>query len=986
MKKFLCVAIVVFAFLQNSKAQSLAINASGATANASSILDVQSTTKGMLIPRMTKTQKNAIATPAIGLLVYQALPDSVGFHYYSGSQWIWLNSIGGNDWKLTGNAGTDTAVNFLGTTDDMPLAFKVNNEKSGRIESNAATANTFLGNRSGLINTGDNNTAFGFRALSNNTIGYSNVAIGSRALETLSGSKAYNVAIGDNALQNSNGIYNIGIGFQTLKQSTGNANIAIGTLALENNTTGIVNTGIGYYALKSNTAGRENIGIGHLPLYNNLTGNFNIAIGDSSAYSGTNLSNIIAIGNKALFANTGGTNLTALGDSALYNNTTGYKNIAIGNSALVKNTTGFQNIALGRSSLEKNTNGFANIAIGDSVLSANTTADYNIGIGRNTLLETTTGDKNIAIGDGALSSNITGQNNVAVGYASQNGGTGTRNNTSLGFRTLWSANGYSNTAIGGDAMGRPILPYTVHNNVAVGDSAMFNIQTGANTNTAVGSKAMMNISNGYSNVAVGVKSLFNNNSGNRNVAVGDSAAYNSTTSDIVAVGSNALFSNTTGISNTAVGSYALFDNTTGYNNVAIGAGSLGGNTGFENVAVGFGTMGNNASGKNNAVLGTLAFLSNDLGNNNVGIGDKAGLLNNDGNANVYIGYNSGLNNSSGNGNVFLGNLSGSSEVNASNKLYIDNSATTTPLIYGDFATNLLRVNGTLNINNNYSFPIADGLANQVLRTNGAGTVSWATVTGETTTANNGLTLTGSNVALGGSLLSNTTLTHGNFNLTHSLNGSGDFLITTPSNNALSVLNTGNTGINTNTPTHRLHLVNTVSGSSTNYSNGMFIQNTAATGGQATLAFKNNILPSNRAWITGMNSFDNYVIAYGDSLSATNVVLRVDTAGYVGINPAGFPTSRLDVVGSFGNAIRTTTVNTTLGVDDHTIIIGTAAGAISVVLPVATSCDRREYIIVNRSSASQTVSSYLDFSGTATTIAANSAITLQSNGTNWFRIQ
>lgn len=46
------------------------VNESGANATASSVLDVSSTTKGFLPPRMTTTQKNAIATPAAGLVVY----------------------------------------------------------------------------------------------------------------------------------------------------------------------------------------------------------------------------------------------------------------------------------------------------------------------------------------------------------------------------------------------------------------------------------------------------------------------------------------------------------------------------------------------------------------------------------------------------------------------------------------------------------------------------------------------------------------------------------------------------------------------------------------------------------------------------------------------------------------------------------------------------------------------------------------------------
>ena len=134
----------------------------------------------------------------------------------------------------------------------------------------------------------------------------------------------------------------------------------------------------------------------------------------------------------------------------------------------------------------------------------------------------------------------------------------------------------------------------------------------------------------------------------------------------------------------------------------------------------------------------------------------------------------------------------------------------------------------------------------------------------------------------------------------------------------------------------------------------------------------------------MNAFDNYVIAYGDSLSGTNVVVRVDTAGYVGINPNVAPTSRLDVNGSFGNAIRVTTVSTTLNEDDHTVIIGPAAGAVTITLPAAASFVRREYVIVNRSTSNQAVTSYNDFSGTSVFVAANSSITLQSNGINWFR--
>ena len=60
----------------------------GTTApNASAILEMQSTTKGMLIPRMTQAQRTAIVSPATGLLIYQT-NNTAGFYYYNGSNWI----------------------------------------------------------------------------------------------------------------------------------------------------------------------------------------------------------------------------------------------------------------------------------------------------------------------------------------------------------------------------------------------------------------------------------------------------------------------------------------------------------------------------------------------------------------------------------------------------------------------------------------------------------------------------------------------------------------------------------------------------------------------------------------------------------------------------------------------------------------------------------------------------------------------------------
>jgi len=72
--------------IQSYAQTGVAINTTGNEPDTSAMLDVSSTEKGFLIPRMTEAQRTAIALPAKGLLVYQN-DGTEGFYYFDGSAW-----------------------------------------------------------------------------------------------------------------------------------------------------------------------------------------------------------------------------------------------------------------------------------------------------------------------------------------------------------------------------------------------------------------------------------------------------------------------------------------------------------------------------------------------------------------------------------------------------------------------------------------------------------------------------------------------------------------------------------------------------------------------------------------------------------------------------------------------------------------------------------------------------------------------------------
>ena len=73
---------------------------------------------------------------------------------------------GAQNWTTIGNAGTNPANNFLGTTDNQPLIFRINNGFAGKLD--GSRSNYFFGRAAGQLTTGSFNIALGDSALRSN--------------------------------------------------------------------------------------------------------------------------------------------------------------------------------------------------------------------------------------------------------------------------------------------------------------------------------------------------------------------------------------------------------------------------------------------------------------------------------------------------------------------------------------------------------------------------------------------------------------------------------------------------------------------------------------------------------------------------------------------------------------------------------------------------------------------------------------------------
>ena len=448
-------------------------------------------------------------------------------------------------------------------------------------------------------------------------------------------------------------------------------------------------------------------------------GTHNVFLGYSAGAGTTNGQRRVSIGYNAA-ASSNAFYTVDLGWNAGQNNSQSNV-INIGRTA-GQNNTGFNTVNLGAFNTGRNNSGSNTVNIGDES-GENNSGVHSINIGSEGG-KSNSGSQSINIGRRAGQENV-GINNINFGFEA--GKSSIRNsNINVGFQTGKSSNSLEMIAIGTRAG---------ENAVGSNYGIFIGIEAGRNTSSTgslgqdaigIGRFALQN-NQGFENVAIGQSALKTNTTGQRSVAVG--------------VGAGQL--NTTGEDNTYIGWRAGYQNN-GDRNTMLGESAndqaYGGN---ENTYVGTRTAHDNGEGDKNTGVGmsalhysqtifalgmvtdstyeifgagttdftTLGALDNGNGtifqyNGNSITGNGRVRSLNEGDHpdnNTAIGYQAGQFIGTGSNNVFLGYRAGPTdeEESPSEKLYIDNEQSDSPLIGGDFSTDVLEIGGELKFSVQY---------------------------------------------------------------------------------------------------------------------------------------------------------------------------------------------------------------------------------------------------------------------------------------------
>src|SRR5688500_2029491 len=233
----------------------VSINTTGMPPASSAMLEVTSISKGVLIPRMTTTDRNGIVSPAASLMIYNTTTGA--YNYWNGSSWM---AIAAGNIKELSDANNNTKIQVEASADEDTIRFLANGIQQLRLDGKMAQLESagnslFLGHNAGKNDDGsDNYNLFiGLEAGKVTASGSSNTFVcqGTGSVNTASD----NTFIGrDAGGSNTFGTANTFVGQGAGDLNTASNNTFIGKDAGGANTSGASNTFVGQGAGDANTA------------------------------------------------------------------------------------------------------------------------------------------------------------------------------------------------------------------------------------------------------------------------------------------------------------------------------------------------------------------------------------------------------------------------------------------------------------------------------------------------------------------------------------------------------------------------------------------------------------------------------------------------------------------------------------------------------------------------------------------------------------
>jgi uncharacterized small protein (DUF1192 family) len=459
-------------FLSNSQfatAQSVGINNTGAAAHPSAMLDVSANNKGILIPRLTATERDAISSPATGLMVYQT-DGTTGFYYYTGTAWQHISSSGSSSdttWDTTGEGhihNANTGNVGIGTTTpaarlhvaDSSVVFT--GPEVVYYDPPTAVHPPISGFGSRMMWYADK-AAFRCGSVGENrwhrdSIGVWSVAMGANSMA----SGIASLAIGESTT--AGGYQSVALGGLTI--ASGLAAIATG-----NSTTasGYISTAMG---IRSVASGNFSTSMGY---FTTASGNVATAMGNESTASGENST---AMGKNTIAS---GMNTTAAGfaTSASGENAT----------AMGYNTTasGGLSVSMGAGTIAS---GGISVAMGQGTTAA---GEISVAMGSHT---SASGNNSTAMG---LSTTASGHYSTATGFSTSASGEGS---TAMGYNT--TAEGLRSFAIGSGAIAAGQYSFalgTAVNSTHIGSFVIGDASAGTFTYSSADAEMTMRFSGGY---------------------------------------------------------------------------------------------------------------------------------------------------------------------------------------------------------------------------------------------------------------------------------------------------------------------------------------------------------------------------------------------------------------------------------------------------------------------------------------------------------